>query len=53
MAVVEACRGDLHDVVVAEVVMLAPAREAILYVLVDRVVVVAVTDCTQVAVLRG
>lgn len=48
-----ACQGDLGSVIVAEVVTLAPERDAVLYVQEDRVVVVALDDCTRLGVIRG
>lgn len=50
---VTTCLGDLGPVVVAEVVMLAPERDAVLYVQRDRVVVVGLDDCTRLGVVRG
>lgn len=51
---VEACRlNGTESAIVAEVVVLAPERDVILYVLPDRVVVVAVEGCRRLAVREG
>lgn len=52
-AVVACLPTDAADVIVAEVLVLAPDRPAIAYVLARRVVVVDATTCTTIAQLSG
>lgn len=51
---VAACRPSAAEApIVAEVIMLAPAQDVILYVFAERVVVVAASDCSTLAVRLG